>query len=225
MSWTRVDEVLDLLLPPRCLLCGQRVATGAACPACVADLPWLEGPVPAPPPFGAARAALSYEYPVDRLIAAAKFGRRVPVARGLGELLAARMPPLAVPPDAVVPVPLHWRREARRGFNQAEEVARALCRLRGWPLAAGLCRRVRPTPEQSGLPAAERQANLRGAFTLPDPAGVAGCRHILVVDDVLTTGATAAALGTLLHAAGARALTLWAVAWTAPQAQAAPRKV
>lgn len=230
MVWKRVDQVLDALFPPRCLLCGQPAGPGPpACAGCLADLPWLRTPVPPLAGFAEVRSALTYEYPVDRLVAAAKFGRQVPVARGLGQLLAWRLPPLPEPPDAVVPVPLHWRREADRGFNQAEEVARSLCQERGWPLRTDLCRRVRQTPEQSALGAALRRDNLRDAFALADPRAAARCRHVLLVDDVLTTGATAEALASVFQAVGVPRLSLWTVAHTpAPSAapdQAAARKV
>lgn len=226
MVWKRVDQVLDALFPPRCLLCGQAAGpVGPACAGCLADLPWLEAPLPPLAGFDEVRSALRYEYPVDRLIAAAKFGRQVPVARGLGQLLAWRMPPLPESPDAVVPVPLHWRREASRGFNQAEEVARCLCQARGWPLRPGLCRRIRETPEQSALGAALRRDNLRGAFALADARSVARCRHVLLVDDVLTTGATAEAVASVFASAGVRRLSLWTVAYTPAPDQAAARKV
>lgn len=237
MSWVRVDQVLDTLFPPRCLLCGQR-GEGAgpgipACDGCLTDLPWLgeqghcssADSLPALGHFAAVLSALTYEYPVDRLVAAAKFGRQVPVARGLGELLALRMPALPEPPDAVVPVPLHWRREASRGFNQAEEIARALCQARHWPLRADLCRRIRPTPEQSGLGAARRRDNLRGAFALADPRAAGRCRHVLLVDDVLTTGATAASVAEIFQAAGVQRLSLWTVARTPSPGQPAARNV
>jgi ComF family protein len=191
----------------------------------MADLPWLEAPLPPLASLGEVRSALTYEYPVDRLIAAAKFGRQVPVARGLGQLLAWRMPPVREAPDAVVPVPLHWRREADRGFNQAEEIARSLCQERGWPLRANLCRRVRQTPEQSALGAALRRDNLRGAFALADAQAASRCRHVLLVDDVLTTGATAEAVASAFQAAGVPRLSLWTVAYTPAPDQAAERKV
>jgi len=241
MSWVRVDQILDTLFPPRCLLCGQsglEVGRGAGpgvpvCTGCLADLPWLGDPGDWAPgagqpelrQFAAVLSALTYEYPVDRLIAAAKFGRQVPVARGLGQLLALHMPAFPEPPDAVVPVPLHWRREASRGFNQAEEIARALCAARRWPLRADLCRRIRPTPEQSGLGAACRRNNLRGAFALADARAASRCRHVLLVDDVLTTGATAAAVGEVLQAAGVQKLSLWTVALTRSPPQVTERKV
>lgn len=234
MVWKRVDEVLDALFPVRCLLCGQSAGPGSpACAGCLADLPWLEAPSqPGSQPalqaapqslkgFADVRSALTYEYPVDRLIAAAKFGRQVPVARGLGQLLAWRMPNLGSPPDAVVPVPLHWRREAARGFNQAEEIARSLCQDRGWQLRADLCRRVRQTPEQSALGAALRRENLHGAFALIEARAAARCRHVLLVDDVLTTGATAEAVARVFQVAGVPRLSLWTVARTPAPSPAA----
>lgn len=232
MAWQRVDQILDLLFPPRCLLCDGWVEAGPvpACPGCIGDLPWLD---PAGPPVGPAlagacaevRSALRYEYPVDRLVAAAKFGRQLPVARGLGQLMAWRLPAPAVAPDAVIPVPLHWRREADRGFNQAGEIARAVCERRGWPLRQALCRRARATPEQSGLGADQRRDNLRGAFVLADARALAGLGHVLLVDDVLTTGATLAALASLFRAAGVARVSAWTAAWTPAGTQAAARNV
>jgi len=228
MSWLRVDRVLDTLFPSRCLLCGLKSAGAPACGGCLNDLPWLGIPGQSPPAqwhCGAIGSAFAYEYPVDRLIAAAKFGRQVPVARGLGQLLDMWMPALAEPPDAVVPVPLHWRRETERGFNQAEEIARALCTARRWPLRPDLCRRVRPTPEQSALNAAGRRKNLRGAFALRPAGPPRGCRHVMIVDDVVTTGATAAAVAEQFLQAGVPEVTLWTVARTPEPDQPAARKV
>ena len=95
MVWKRVDQILAVLFPIRCLLCGQ-ATPGAApvCPGCRGDLPWIDAGTPGPGliPGVQVRCALRYEYPVDRLVAAAKFGRQLPVARGLGQLLAAAMP-------------------------------------------------------------------------------------------------------------------------------------
>jgi len=229
MVWKRVDQILAALFPIRCLLCGQATpGLAPVCPGCRGDLPWIDPGTPGPGsiPGVQVRCALRYEYPVDRLVAAAKFGRQLPVARGLGQLLAAAMPALPLPPDAVVPVPLHWRREADRGFNQAEEIARGLCDARNWPLRVDLCRRVRPTPEQSALGAAGRRENLRGAFAVVNPRALARCRHVLLVDDVLTTGATVAALASVFQAAGVPQLTVWAAAHTpSPADQLAARKV
>lgn len=210
----KVDDWLDLLLPRRCALCNVRLCAAALCPGCRADLPWLdrgEGPQ------GTGRprviAALAYEYPVDRLITALKFRRALHYAPALAEVLAAVVAGACAAearPDLVVPVPLHRRRLVERGYNQALEIARPLARTLGLPLAAGLCRRVRATAGQTGLSAAARRRNLRGAFTATGCAGAT----VAVVDDVVTTGSTAAAMAAALRGAGARRVEIWAVART-----------
>lgn len=210
MGWVKVDEILDVFLPPHCALCGQSIARRPLCAGCLADLPWLPPyRVPALRGFDRAWSALAYEYPVDRLIAEAKFGKQLAAARALGELLAMRPPVMLRPPDLVVPVPLHWRRQAERGFNQAEEIARGLCRHLDWRLAPGVCQRVRATPAQSALSATARRTNLHAAFAArPLAPGL----HVLVIDDVLTTGSTAEAVAGALRRAGAASLDLWTVA-------------
>lgn len=210
MRWVKVDEVLDVFLPPHCALCGQSIARRPLCAGCLADLPWLRShDVPALRNFAQVWSPLAYDYPVDRLITEAKFGKQMATARALGELLTMRLPAMLRPPDLVVPVPLHWRRQAERGFNQAEEIARGLCRQLDWRLAAGVCQRVRATPAQSTLSATERRKNLHAAFVArPLRPGL----HLLVIDDVLTTGATAEAVAGALHRAGAASLQLWTVA-------------
>jgi predicted amidophosphoribosyltransferase len=120
------------------------------------------------------------------------------------------MPANTPRPDLVVPVPLHWRRQAERGYNQAEEIASGLCRQLDWRLAAGICQRQRATPAQSQLSAAERRMNLHAAFVvrplLPD-------LHVSWWSMMyLTTGATAEALAHTLRAAGVGRLALWTVA-------------
>lgn len=212
MHWVKVDEVLDVFLPPHCALCGQSIARRPLCAGCFADLHWLKPhDLPTLRNFDQVWSPLAYDYPVDRLITEAKFGKQLATARALGELLTMRLPAMARLPDLVVPVPLHWRRQAERGFNQAEEIARGLCRRLDWRLAASVCQRVRATPAQSALSAAERRKNLHAAFVArPLRPGL----HLLVIDDVLTTGATAEAVAGALRRAGAASLQLWTVAHT-----------
>ena len=158
------------------------------------DLPWL---VETDPGEGAgALAALSYEYPVDRMITAAKFHRQLHFAWALGELLAeAVVARCAVVPELLVPVPLHRQRLAERGYNQALEIARPVAERLSMKLATSLCERCKPTAEQTGLSAAERRSNLRGAFRVR--ACCPGAR-VAILDDVITTGSTTAALAQAL---------------------------
>ncbi len=131
-----------------------------------------------------------------------------PLAEELGELFAdvRRSSLTASQPEVVVPIPLHWRRRWTRGYNQSAAVARALaCRL-GLPCRPGWLVRVRPTPSQRAQSATERWANVRGAFRVDRSAAVRGAR-ILLVDDVLTTGATADAAAVALGQAGAAQVT------------------
>jgi len=231
-------HLVDTLLPPRCACCGLSAGNGPVCAGCLGDLPWLTAVcdrcgLPLPHGLACCRpgdcelaagsavtrlwAPLAYEYPVDRLVLRAKFGRSLPACHALAELLVAgldRSPAAAAAlgrhgPPLVLPVPLHWRRQRQRGFNQAVEIARVIARARGWPLAPRLLRRIRPTREQSGLSAAVRRRNLRNAFAVDGP--VAG-RTVLLVDDVITTGATAAAAAAVLAAGGAASIHVWAVA-------------
>lgn len=232
---TLFARLVDALLPPRCALCGLASGRRAVCAGCSADLPWLAWPcvrcglplepgqsrcapgdceLPPGSPVTRLRAPLAYDFPVDRLVLRAKFGRSLPVCQALGELLVAGLgPPAAAggPPPVVVPIPLHWQRQRTRGFNQAGEIARVVARATGWPLRPDVLRRPRPTREQSGLTAQARRRNLRRAFSV---AGVVEGRAILLVDDVITTGATVEGAAAALAAAGAGAIEAWAVART-----------
>lgn len=227
-----VDAVGRLLFPPLCALCG---APGAGdrdlCLACRAALPGnpvacprcalpLAAPAPtcgpclrAPPPFTAALAPFRYGDPLDRLLTRFKFAADLAAGRVLGALLveavAASLPPSAL----LVPMPLHRRRLAERGFNQAWELARMLARETGLGARADLLLRMRPTDPQTGLDAASRRRNVRGAFVVPPARAVqlAG-RVVVLVDDVVTTGATAAEASRCLIRAGAAAVIVVAVA-------------
>lgn len=118
--------------------------------------------------------------------------------------------PLELTVDLVVPVPLHWRRRMWRGYNQCDLLARPLARRLRVPVAR-VIRKTRHTETQASSTPAERRSNLTGAFVLTDPRRVSGQR-ILLVDDVLTTGATAMACGALLRRAGARSVTVLTLA-------------
>jgi ComF family protein len=153
----------------------------------------------------------SYEGTLRELIHLFKYGSVRPLAKPLGTL-AARAIPFEHAFDVVVPMPLHWKKRWARGYNQSELLAREIARRRGVPVK-NLVRRVKSTSVQAGLSSSKRRLNVRGAFAMRKGASVKGLR-ILLVDDVLTTGATASACAAILKRAGARHVAIAAVART-----------
>lgn len=173
-----------------------------------------------PPAFGSIVTAVDYDYPWDGLVSRFKFRQHCELAAPLAGLLADAVKaahhadPAAVP-DLVLPVPLAAGRLRERGYNQAWELARRIASALALPASATAVERVLPTPHQVGLRREARLLNLRGAF-LVTPRGqslVAG-RSVAIVDDVMTTGATAQALAATLKRAGAREVRGWMLART-----------
>lgn len=159
--------------------------------------------------FDGSYAFGQYDGVLRELIQLYKYQRMRPLAPPLGRLMARALPRELVL-DAVVPVPLHWRKLLRRGFNQSRLLAEELSRRTGLDVAACLKRR-RHTNAQAGLTAKERRANVAGAFFVPRGADVAG-RRLLLVDDVMTTGATVNAAARALKEAGARRVSVLVLA-------------
>ena len=156
--------------------------------------------------FDAAYSFGTYEGVLRKLIHLYKYGKVKTLARPLSGLLAQALPRDEAF-DAAVPVPLYWRRRLQRGFNQAELLARGLSRRTGIPVVRALGR-LRPTPAQAGLSNSARRQNVSQAFRA---RGVQG-KRILLIDDVMTTGATAASCAAALKQAGARRVSLLTVA-------------
>jgi ComF family protein len=227
-----LDRLAHALLPAPCLGCGRPLPAAGAplslcalCRAALAPLPREAcavclRPLAAhalpedyrcgacrqrPPAFDRLLALWSYRPPLDAVVRGLKFGRLDYLGRHLAEAMAAGLAPRLAGCDRVVPVPLHWRRRLARGYNQAERIARPLARRLGLPCVQALARR-RATPPQSLLGREERLANLRRAFHVPRPERVRGL-HVLLVDDVATTGATLEAAAAALRKAGAAAVT------------------
>jgi len=206
--------------PPWCRSCGQPmagfpVAAGAMPPGTVrAD----GGPLCAacrrqPPAFAYARAAVRYEDVAREALHAFKFGGHRALAGPLGDLLVEALEghlPVG-PPELLVPVPLHPGRERERGFNQSRLLARRLARAWGCPVRDDVLVRAVATPSQTSLDGAARRANVRRAFRLRRPELVAG-RHVVVVDDILTTGATLSECARCLEDAAPRTVGVLAVA-------------
>jgi len=159
--------------------------------------------------FDAAYCFGSYEGTLRELVHLFKYGRMKPLGKTLAEHLAGALP-RDESFDAVVPMPLHWRREWQRGFNQSALLARATARRCGIPMLNAV-RRTRATQTQAGLSNARRRENVAGAFRVKKGARVEG-RRILLIDDVMTTGATASACALALKRAGAKSVTLLALA-------------
>ena len=181
-------------------------ATLVLCGGCLRD----------PPPFEHAICAADYGFPWDRLISAFKFQGRVELAAPLAQRIAFAVHQTAtVRPSLVLPVPLAPRRLAERGYNQAWELARRLGRATGVAARADVLRRPVETAHQADLTRAQRLLNLRAAFTVAPRhrARLVGQR-VALVDDVLTTGATAREATQALLRAGAAAVDVWVVART-----------
>jgi ComF family protein len=235
-------RLLDALLPPRCLTCEAEVAVqGTQCPACFAGLSVItepfcarcgvpfaheaqaaeRGPAGAvcpacaahPPAFAAARAALRYDAAAKRLILPFKHGDRTELARPLARHMARAGAGLLARADAIAPVPAHWRRVIARRYDQAALLAAELGRLGGRPVLPDLLRRARRTPPLNERGAAERALTVAGAFAV-HPARLRAVRggRVLLVDDVLTSGATANACAEALLAAGVASVDVLAAA-------------
>lgn len=228
--YSQAVALVHRLFPVTCYLCldpGQRPALDL-CADCEADLPRNEpacsicaAAVPESNAicrrcsrrgraFDAAFVPYRYEFPLPELIHRMKYRGQLPITRILGCVLGRRLAERgALLVDAIVPVPLHAAREHKRGYNQAREIAVFAGRELGLPVHDRLARRVRETAEQTALPAGARRRNLRGAFMIE--AGDVPAR-VAIVDDVLTTGATAETLALVLRRAGCRRIEVWAVA-------------
>lgn len=195
--------------PVVCVFCGLRQRPAASiCEGCSCDLPRAVDRCITLAPLSLAVAALEYAFPIDAAIKAMKFKRRLYYAPAFAELLMQGFTELPDDIDALVPMPLHWRRHAMRGFNQAAEIARPIGRKTGLPLVRN-ARRCRSTPFQSGLSSAQRKRNLEAAFSIK---GEVAYRHVLIIDDVITTGATCRELAEVLLAAGAEKVSALAIA-------------
>jgi len=225
---TSIFDKLGTILGAGCVCCGGNGEADGFCAGCRADLPWLEAaqcaqcahPLSAaglcgrcladPPRFDRVYAACRYAPPLDGLIQRAKYGGRLHLLRSLAALLAHRAPAEA---DLIVPMPLSAARLRERGFNQALQLAQLAASSMNIKarIDTAACIKVRDTAPQSRLPWQQRRRNIRGAFvTLADLRG----RHVLVVDDVLTTGTTMSELAGSLKKAGAASVSGWVVART-----------
>ncbi|OHE84782.1 MAG: amidophosphoribosyltransferase [Lysobacterales bacterium RIFOXYA1_FULL_69_10] len=162
-----------------------------------------------PPPQTQCIAAFRYAPPLDRLMPRLKFHADLAAGRLLSRLMASCLAGTDRP-DALVPLPLHRSRLRERGYDQALELARPLARDLALPLRSDLLQRVRATPPQSRLDAAQRRRNVRGAFRVDDTGHIPA--HVALLDDVMTTGATVHAAVRALQRAGVQRVDVWVCA-------------
>ena len=227
---------LDMLLPRTCLMCGSPAGESNLCPGCLADLPRLSAtcsrcalPLPAndqaicgacskdPPPWRYAVAACDYRFPVKQLVRRFKFNRSLSCGEVLmGELVTRLDACSNRRPAVIAPVPLHRFRQFTRGYNQADLIARRLGKASGIQVISDLLQRTRRTRAQTGLDAAARRRNTRGAFRF-NPRYKRDCPNsAALVDDVMTTGATLEAWSRTLIAAGVKEVSVWVAARAPP---------
>lgn len=223
---------LDVIFPPTCAHCGRigwllcpvcqtemiRVPD-AVCPQCgrMDDQPISAGTGVLcrqcrahPPLLGQMRAPLRYEEPTSTLIHRFKYEGYFALGRPLARFLIDGWPAWDIPPDLILPIPLHPQRRRQRGYNQAELLARSLAEAINVPVNVSTLRRTRHTVPQVGLGPGERHNNVWGAFAAE--GSVVRDRHILLIDDVLTTGATLSAAAETLLAAGAASVSGYCLA-------------
>jgi ComF family protein len=217
---------VDFGLPPLCPSCREPVRDTGLCAACWSKLSFIAPPYCArlgipfaydpgpgvlsleaiadPPAYDRARAAVRFDEVARTLVHGLKYGDRLDLAPTLGRWMAAAGRELLAEADALVPVPLHWRRLWMRRFNQAAALARTISEASGVPVLVDSLKRVKATPQQVGLSRSERAVNVQGAFQVPvaQRASVLG-RRLVLVDDVLTTGATVDGCARVLLRAGA----------------------
>jgi len=217
---------LDVALPQLCPACREPVDGRGLCPVCWSKLsfitrpycerlgiPFVYDPGPGilsmeaiadPPAYHRARAAVRFDDISRALVHALKYGDRLDLAPMMGNWMNQAGRELLAGADALVPVPLHWRRLWARRFNQSAMLAGAIAAGSGVPVVSGALKRVKPTPQQVGLSRSERAANVQGAFrVLPEDRGAVAGRRLVLVDDVLTSGATVNGCARALLRAGA----------------------
>lgn len=238
-----MQAVIEAVYPPQCITCSALVTTDfGLCGDCWRETPFISGlvcrlcgtPVPGEGdeatavcddclriarPWDAARAAMLYRDNARRMVLALKHGDRMDLARPAGQWLARAARPMIRPDSVVVPVPLHWWRMLRRTYNQSALLSAALARVAGLPHCPDALIRQRNTGSQEGRDRDARFANLSGAFRVhPRRRAMVEGRDILLVDDVMTSGATFAAATEALLAAGARTVCAVALARVAKDA-------
>jgi len=226
---TRLTGVLRSALPQACALCAAPAGSALVCTACAHSLPPLPPACPCcalpsagrercgrcvsrPAAYDRSWAPFIYAFPLDRLVRQYKYHGALAYADWFAETMLATAPAI-LQATVIAAIPLARARQRQRGFNQALEIARHLSRRTGIRLVTDLVVRVRDTPPQASLPWAERARNIHVAFACA--SNLSG-QHVLVIDDVMTTGASLEECARTLKAAGAASVENWVVARTLP---------
>ncbi len=199
------DNTLPYLDMPHCPVCALPTPTGEVCGQCLKH----------PPLFGRTTAVFGYAFPLDKLIQAMKYGEQLALASAFVEKLMFGVDQNDLP-DCIIPMPLHPAKLRKRGFNQSLLLSAKIARELSIGLQPNACQRVRDTPPQSALPWKERKKNMRDAFRCD--ADLTG-KHVALVDDVLTTGASLNALAEAVQKRGASGISAWVVARTLPHSK------
>jgi ComF family protein len=213
-AWTHASKLaLDIALPTLCVACREPVEGEGVCAACWAKLSFIAPPfcprlgipfvydpgpdmlsmeaIANPPAYARARAAVRYDDVARTLVHALKYQDRTDLAPSMGRWMARAGRELLAAADVLVPVPLHWRRGWSRRYNQSGALARVIEQQTGIAVAAEALRRIRPTEQQIGLSRPQRASNVQGAFKVaPDRQRLVAGRRVVLIDDVLTSGAT-----------------------------------
>jgi ComF family protein len=221
-----LGRIVDVVLPQLCVACREPVEGAGLCPTCWSRLSFIAPPycerlgipfpydggpgllsleaIADPPTYGRARAAVRYDEIARTLVHALKYGDRLDLAPTMGRWMAQAGTELLAEADAILPVPLHWRRQWARRCNQSGLLSEVIGKAYGRPVIHGALVRARATQQQVGLGKTERAHNVQGAFSVSGAgkAAIAG-RRLVLVDDVLTSGATAEACARALLRAGA----------------------
>ncbi|MGV6849120.1 MAG: double zinc ribbon domain-containing protein [Marinibacterium sp.] len=234
---TKLQTLVTLLYPPRCLGCGEMVDSDfGLCPSCWRGTPFIGGtvcdscgtPLPgeadgfriecddclsAPPPWDMGRAALIYRDTARRLVLGLKHGDRHDIAAPAAEWMARSVRPIVQPDMLVAPIPLHWTRFLKRRYNQSALLSAPLARALGLAHCPDLLQRFRATPSLDRKSAAERRRTLGGTIRVhPRRRHRLAGRSVLLVDDVMTSGATFSAATQAARAAGAARVCVVAMA-------------
>lgn len=223
-----MTRLMEFLLPQSCLLCASQARSLGICDHCLRDMPWhldnlcpqcaLPSPgnqlcgqcLQSPPAFDSTRCLFQYQFPFSVVLQQYKYGQLLPLARTMGHLLANHVKHLP-PPDCIIPMPLHPQRIKERSFNQSVEIAKVISKQLLITANLHACKRIKPTPPQANLPYKQRIKNMKGAFECA--ADLQG-KHVVLLDDVMTTGASLNALAKTVKDAGASHVECWVIART-----------